>query len=62
MTKPKPHTRKAKMGRKSRRFKRNQDKILWMLARARDVSPWEASLVVGCGYEYATRKFHEFNG
>jgi len=61
MTRPKPATRKAKMGRKSRRLKRNQDKLLEMLARVNDIDPWESSLIVGCGYDYAIKKFHEFH-
>jgi len=61
MTQPKPATRKAKMGRKPRRLKARQDKLLKMLAYARDVTPWESSLIVGCGYDYAIKKFYEFN-
>lgn len=61
MTRPKPATRKAKMGRKSRRLKRNQDNLLSMIVFTKGMTPWEASLIVGCGYEYAVKKFHEFH-
>ena len=59
MTKPKPPTRKAKMGRKSKRQKTQQDKILKMISSTKGLTPWEASLIVGCGYEYALQKLRE---
>jgi len=59
LTKPKPPTRKAKMGRKSRKLKRHQDKMLRMIVFTKGLSPWEASLIVGCGYEYALKKLRE---
>ena len=59
MTRSKPPTRKAKMGRKPRRLKAHQDNMLHIVAYTKGMTPWEASLIVGCGYDYAVRKFRE---
>jgi len=47
------------MGRKPRRLKAHQDHLLSMIAFTKGMTPWEASLIVGCGYDYAVKKFHE---
>lgn len=48
------------MGRKPRRLKNHQNKLLEMFFSARDLTPWQAAVYVGCGYEYAQKKFKEF--
>ncbi len=61
MTQPKPTQFRAKTGRKSRRFKNQQDKLLKMFFDSGDISPWQASLYAKCGYEYALKKFLRFS-
>ena len=61
MTQPKPTHFRAKIGRKSRRFKNHQDKLLKMFFDSADISPWQASLYTKCGYEYALKKFLRFS-
>jgi len=60
MTKPKPFQVKTPMGRKSHRLKNHQDKLLKMFFSARDLTPWQAAICTGCGYDYALKKFREF--
>jgi len=60
MTKPKPMQFRAKVGRKSKKLKKQQDKLLRKFFDAGDVSPWYASLYVRCGYEYALMKYENF--
>jgi len=62
MTKPKSIQFKAKVGRKPKRLKKQQDKLLKMFFDAGDVSPWQASLYVKCGYEYSLMKYEDFFG
>lgn len=62
MTKPKSIQFIAKVGRKPKRLKKQQDKLLKMFFDAGDVPPWQASLYVKCGYEYALRKYLDFFG
>lgn len=52
----------AKRGRKSKQLKSYQDKLLKVFFDSKDITPWQASLYVPCGYEYALRKFDEFYG
>lgn len=61
MTKSKPSQFKAKLGRKPRRLKNHQDKFLKILYSAGDISPWQASLYVKCGYAYAKQKYRDFS-
>jgi len=49
------------MGRKPHRLKNHQDKLLKMFFSARDLTPWQAATYTGCGYDYALKKFREFN-
>ena len=62
MTQPKPTHFRAKIGRKSRRFKNHQDKLLKMFFDSDDISPWQASLYTKCGYDYALKKYFDFFG
>lgn len=61
MTKPKPFQIKTSMGRKPRRLKNHQEKLLKMFFSVGDLTPWQAAICIGCGYEYALKKFREFN-
>ena len=60
MTKTKHNILKVKMGRKPRRLKNHQDKLLKMFFSVGDLTPCQAAVCVGCGYEYAQKKFKEF--
>lgn len=51
---------KAKTGRKTTKVKIEQDIKLRKLFDQDGITPWFASNVVNCGYEYAVRKFKEF--
>jgi len=62
MTKPKPMQFRAKIGRKPKRLKKQQDKLLKKFYDAGDVPPWQASLYAKCGYEYALMKYEDFFG
>ncbi len=62
MTRPKPNSCKAKMGRKPKRLQNQQDKSLKMFFGAGDITAWQASLLVGCGYDYALKKYFDFFG
>ena len=60
MPKPKPYQHKGKLGRKPRRLKNSQDKLLKMLFDAGDVAPFDASCYAQCGYDYALKKYKIF--
>lgn len=57
MTKPKPNSLKAKRGRKTKREKAQQIRMLKMLAQTDDLTAWQASLYAGCGYDFALSHF-----
>ena len=60
MTKPKPYQYTGHLGRKPRRLKNSQDKLLKMLFDAGDVAPFDASCYTQCGYDYALKKYKIF--
>lgn len=59
MTPTKNSHKRTKVGRKTKREMSRQGNYLIMLTEFRNISPWQASLIVGCGYEYALNYFRE---
>lgn len=53
MTPPKPSAFKAKRGRKTKREKARQIRMLKMFSKTNDLTAWQASLYAKCGYEFA---------
>ncbi len=57
MTPPKPSAFKAKRGRKTKREKARQIRMLKIFSKTDDLTAWQACLSVGCGYDFSLDHF-----